>query len=71
VKPAVWIGVALTGFVLGQVVPLGAGVERGKAVLVFSTNCADAAGAKKVRARVLLVLPEGKHCNLNARRSFS
>jgi len=55
VKPATWIGVALAGLALGQVVPMGAGVERGKAVRVFSTNCTDAAGAKKVRA------PDFKH----------
>lgn len=61
---------AIAGLALAQVAPWGQGVERGKAVLVFSSNCADAAAAPQVKARVVLVLPEGRRCQVEGAEVF-
>ncbi|GEM88573.1 TlpA family protein disulfide reductase [Oceanithermus desulfurans] len=55
---------------MAQVVPWGLDVERGRAVLVFTSNCDDAAAAAKVKARVVLVLPEGQRCQAEGAEVF-
>jgi len=67
-----WIAAIFTfvGLVLAQVAPWGLSVERGKAVLVFTSNCADAAAASQVKARVVLVLPEGRRCQVEGAEVF-
>ena len=67
-----WIAAIFTfaGLALAQVAPWGLGVERGKAVLVFTSNCTDAAAAPQVMARVVLVLPEGRRCQVGGAEVF-
>ncbi len=67
-----WIAAIFTfaGLALAQVAPWGLGVERGKAVLVFTSNCTDAAAAPQVKAWVVLVLPEGRRCQVGGAEVF-
>ena len=69
-KRGIVAAIVLASWVSAQVAPWGLGVERGKAVLVFSQDCDAAADAADVRAPVVLVLPEGGNCHVEGAKTF-